>query len=298
VPSYEILGELGRGGMGVVYQARQIKAGRLVALKMVLAGNFADPSQMARFRTEAEAGARLSHPNIVQVFEVGECQGRPFFSMEFCTGSLAGKLATAPLEPAEAAKLVQSLATAVEAAHQANIIHRDLKPTNILLAADGTPKISDFGLARLLDEVGHTQTGAVLGTPPYMAPEQARGSNREVGPATDVYALGAILYECLAGRPPFKAATTADTLLQVVMDEPVSPRQLQPRVPCDLETICLKCLEKEPARRYTSCQKLSEELRRWLQGEPIHARPFSVVERVYRWGRRNPVVAGLVSAVM
>jgi tRNA A-37 threonylcarbamoyl transferase component Bud32 len=295
-PGYEILGELGRGGMGVVYKARQVKANRLVALKMILAGGHADAEELRRFRTEGEAVARLQHPGIVGLFEVGEHEGRAFFSLEYCHGgSLDRQLGGTPLPPLRAAALVQHVALAVHAAHQARVVHRDLKPANVLLAADGTPKITDFGLARKLDEQGQTQTGTVMGTPSYMAPEQAQGK-KEVGPAADVYALGAILYECLTGRPPFKAATTLDTLHLVIHQDPVTVRRLNARTPADLETIALKCLQKQPQKRYASAAALAEDLRRYLEGEPIVARPVGVAERAWRWCRRNPaalVLAGL-----
>ncbi len=254
-PGYEILSELGRGGMGVVYKARQIALNREVALKMILSGAHAGEEEMARFQTEAEAIARLRHPGIVQIHEIGADEGRPFFSLEFCAGgSLERKLAGKPLPPREAADLVEQLARAMHAAHQAEVIHRDLKPANVLLAADGTPKITDFGLAKKLDEAGQTHTGSVMGTPSYMAPEQAEGK-KDIRPAADIYALGAILYKCLTGRPPFKAETTFDTILQVVSDEPIPPRQLNARVPRDLQTICLKCLHKEPRKRYPSARR-------------------------------------------
>jgi WD40 repeat protein/tRNA A-37 threonylcarbamoyl transferase component Bud32 len=298
VAGYEMLGVLGQGGMGIVYQARQVKADRLVALKRIRSGAQADEADLARFRTEVEASARLQHPNIVQIYEVGEHEGLPFFSMEFCTGgSLEKKLNGTPLPAEEAARLLETLARAMQTAHQKEVIHRDLKPANVLLADDGTPKITDFGLARKLDEVGQTQTGAIMGTPSYMAPEQARGQTEQIGPAADVYALGAILYECLTGRPPFKAATTVDTLLQVLHDEPVPPSRLQPKVPRDLETICLKCLQKEPAKRYAGAGGLAEDVRRYRKGEPIAARPVGQVERSWRWCRRNPAVAGLLTTV-
>jgi len=297
VPGYEILEELGRGGMGVVYKARQKTLQRLVALKMIRGGASAGPEDLQRFRTEAEAVARLQHPNIVQIFEVDEHEGRPFFSLEFCPGgSLDRKLAGSPLPPEEAARLVETLAGAMQAAHQVNVIHRDLKPANVLLAADGTPKIADFGLAKKMDEACQTQTGMVMGTPSYMAPEQAEGK-KAVGPAADVYALGAILYECLTGRPPFKAATLYDTMMQVMRQEPVPPRQLNAKVPLDLETICLKCLEKDPGRRYGSAQDLAEDLQRFWARKPIQARPAGALERAWRWCRRNPGVAVLVVAV-
>jgi tetratricopeptide (TPR) repeat protein/predicted Ser/Thr protein kinase len=297
VPGYEVLGELGRGGMGVVYRARQTTLGRVVALKMILAGAHAGPDELARFRTEAEAIARLQHPGIVQIYEVGEHEGLPYFSLEFCPGgSLEKKLNGTPLPAAEAAALVQALARAVLAAHAKGVVHRDLKPANVLLAEDSTPKITDFGLAKKLDEAGHTASGAVLGTPSYMAPEQAGGRGKAVGPAADVYALGALLYECLTGRPPFKAATPLDTLLQVVSEEPVPPRLLQPQVPRDLETICLKCLHKDPERRYAGADSLAADLGRFRDGRPILARRIGPLGRLGRWVRRNPVVAGLTAA--
>jgi WD40 repeat protein len=306
VPGYEILGELGRGGMGVVYKARQVGLGRLVALKMILAGGHAGTGDLNRFRTEAQAIARLQHPNIVAVHEVGEHDGKPFFSLEFCTGgSLDRKLAGSPLKPAEAARLTELLARAMQAAHQANIIHRDLKPANVLLTEDGTPKITDFGLAKKLDgepgafssATGVTQTGAVMGTPSYMAPEQAEGK-KDIGPPADIYALGAILYELLTGRPPFKAATILDTLMQVAADEPVAPRRLNAKVPADLETISLKCLHKDPKRRYGSAEELAEDVGRWQRGEPIRARPVGSLERVAKWARRRPAVAGLLLVIV
>jgi tRNA A-37 threonylcarbamoyl transferase component Bud32 len=299
IPGHEIHDELGRGGMGVVYKARHLKLGRLVALKMILAGAHAGPADLARFRTEAEAVARLQHPNIVQVFEVGEHGGLPYFSLEFCGGgSLEKKLAGTPLPAREAAALLEVLARAVQAAHDKGVIHRDLKPANVLLADDGTPKITDFGLAKKLDEAGQTASGAIMGTPSYMAPEQAGGKSLEIGPPADLYALGAILYECLTGRPPFKAATALDTMLQVVSDDPVPPTQLQSQTPRDLETICLKCLAKEPRRRYHSATELADDLRRFLAGEPIVARPVGRFERGAKWVRRNPVVAALLVAVL
>jgi serine/threonine protein kinase len=297
-PGYEIVGELGRGAMGVVYQARQVGLNRPVALKMVLAGRHASERDLARFRSEAEAVARVQHPNIVQVHEIGEHQGIPFFSLEYCPGgNLDRKLSGQPLAPPEATRLVEALARAVQAAHDQAVIHRDLKPSNVLLAADGTPKVSDFGLAKRLNESGQTASGAILGTPSYMAPEQALGQNAAVGPAADVYALGAILYECLTGRPPFRAATTMDTLAQVVRQEPVSLRHLNAGVPRDLETVCLRCLQKEPARRYESARALAEDLERYRKGEPVRARPVGALERGRRWCRRNPVVAGSLLAV-
>jgi WD40 repeat protein/tRNA A-37 threonylcarbamoyl transferase component Bud32 len=299
IPGYEILGELGRGGMGVVYKARHLKLDRLVALKMILAGSHAGTADLARFQTEAHTIARLQHPSIVQVYEVGEHEGKPFLALEFCGGgSLAQKLNGTPLPPREAAALVETLARAMQAAHGKGIVHRDLKPANVLLADDGTPKITDFGLAKKLDEAGQTQSGAVLGTPSYMAPEQAGGKSREIGPLADVYALGAILYECLTGRPPFKAATALDTMMQVVSDEPVPPTQLQSQTPRDLETICLKCLAKELRKRYDSAKELADDLRRFLAGEPIVARPVGRLERGVKWVKRQPALAAMVAATV
>ncbi len=296
---YEVLGELGRGGMGVVYKARQPGLKRLVALKMILAGGHAGAGERGRFRGEAEAVARLQHPNIVQVYEVGERDGCPFLSLEYVDGgSLAARLDGTPQRPQAAARTVETLARAIHYAHQRGIVHRDLKPANILLTADGAPKISDFGLAKQLDTgSGQTQSGAVLGTPSYMAPEQAEGRLKEVGPASDVYALGAVLYELLTGRPPFKGATVIDTLQQVRAQEAVPPRRLQPGVPRDLETVCLKCLRKEPEKRYASAEALADDLSRFLEDKPVVARPAGAAERAWRWCRRNPAPAGLAAAV-
>src|SRR5262249_4474504 len=246
VPGYEVEAVLGHGGMGVVYRAGQGALDRPVAVKMLLAGPFAGPQELERFRQETAALACLRHPNIVQVFDAGDVEGRPYFTMELVEGgSLAQKLSGTPQPARQAATLVATLAEAVEVAHRGGIVHRDLKPANVLLSADGTPKVSDFGLARRLDgEGGLTRTGLALGTPSYMAPEQARGQAGAVGPAVDVSALGAVLYEVLTGRPPFRAETAAETLRQVLDQEPVPPSRLNARVPRDLETICLKCLHK------------------------------------------------------
>ncbi|HMF16932.1 MAG TPA: tetratricopeptide repeat protein [Gemmataceae bacterium] len=299
VPGYEIVGELGRGGMGVVYKARQIGLNRWVALKMVLAAAHASQHQLDRFLTEAKAVAGLQHPNIVQIYENGEHDGLPFFSLEFVGGgSLDAKVHRKPQPPREAAHTVETLAEAMHYAHEHGVIHRDLKPANILLTVDGIPKITDFGLAkRLAEDTGQTKSGTLMGTPNYMAPEQARGEVQDVGPLADVYTLGAILYELLTGRPPFQGATVLETVKQVTNDEPLSPTRLQPHVPRDLETICLKCLQKDMGKRYGSARLLADDLRRFLSDEPILARPVSNWERLARWCRRNPRVATLSACV-
>jgi WD40 repeat protein len=304
LPGYEILRELGRGGMGVVYKARQIRLNRTVALKMILAGAYAGPEQLARFRREAEAVAHLQHPHIVQIYEISAEDANPYFALELIDGgSLAQKLDGMPQPSREAATLVEMLARAVHAAHQRGIVHRDLKPANILLTGDGVPKIADFGIAKRLDTgLGPTRSGDIIGTPSYMAPEQAAGKVKEVGPATDVYALGAILYEMLVGRPPFRAETPLETIHQVLTEEPISLTRILSKVPRDLQTICLKCLQKEPRRRYASAEALAEDLHRFLAREPILARPVGIAERAWRWCRRNPSLAAActlaVGAVM
>jgi WD40 repeat protein/tRNA A-37 threonylcarbamoyl transferase component Bud32 len=317
VPGYEVEGELGRGGMGVVYKARQVGLHRTVALKMILSGGLAGATDRARFHAEAEAVARLHHANIVQIYEVGEAEGCPFFSLEYVDGgSLDRKLRGAPQPPRTAAYLVRTLAHAVHYAHQHGIVHRDLKPVNILLAsaaeggaadsvhaegplaarAYGVPKIADFGLAKdLTENLMQTQSGSILGTPSYMAPEQAEGHVHAIGAWTDVYALGAILYEMLTGKPPFRGASTLETLAQVVQQEPVKPTHLQPKVDRDLETVCLKCLQKEPKKRYATAQELADDLDRFLDGQPIQARPAGRVERAWKWARRRPAAAALAA---
>jgi tetratricopeptide (TPR) repeat protein len=300
IPGYEVLKNLGRGGMGVVYWAWQSPLNRPVALKMLLAGDQASPKELCRFRTEAEAIARLQHANFVQIYEVGRWNGRPYLSMEYVDdGSLARRLVGNPQPVRRAAELVEVLARAMHHAHQRGIVHRDLTPANILFTADGVPKITDFGLAKLLDGAGPTLTssGTTVGTPSYMAPEQAAGHSKEVGPATDVYALGAILYELLTGRPPFKAEIPLETMRQVQMEEPIPPNRLQPKLPRDLTTICLKCLQKEPAKRYLSAEALAEDLRRYLAGEPIRARPVGAAGKVARWCRRKPAIASLAAGL-
>jgi eukaryotic-like serine/threonine-protein kinase len=295
IPGYEIQCRLGKGGMGVVYKAWEIALKRPVALKMILGSYHAQSDDLVRFTREAEAMARLHHPNIVQVYRVGAQDGVPFFAMEYIDGSsLDQRLNGTPLAGNAAARLVEALAQAAHYAHEHGIIHRDLKPANVLLGEDGSVKLTDFGLAKDLgDAAGPTQSGAVMGTPSYMAPEQAQGKIRDICPATDVYALGAILYETVTGRPPFKAATIAETLLQVLTNDPVPPRRLQPGIPRDLETISLKCLEKNPGRRYASAAALAADLARFLRREPIRARPASPVERAWKWARRRPAVAAL-----
>jgi eukaryotic-like serine/threonine-protein kinase len=300
IPGYEIFGELGRGGMGVVYKARQLRLNRIVALKMVLAGDHASPEASVRFLAEAESIARLHHPNIVQIFAFGDCDGRPYFEMEYVAGgSLADRLDGIPWPARDAARMVETLARAIHEAHRLGIVHRDLKPANILLSADGTPKIADFGLAKWLDvEAGLTKTQLIVGSPSYMAPEQAKPGSTAIGPAADIYSLGAILYELLTGRPPFRAATVLETLEQVRSVEPIAPTRLRPRLPRDLVTICLKCLEKGPAGRYASAAELAEDLRRFEAGETIRARPVGGHERLWRWCRREPAVASLALALL
>jgi serine/threonine-protein kinase len=317
IPGYEIECELGHGGMGVVYKAVQLSLKRTVALKMILSGTRVGPAALTRFQTEAESAARLQHPNIVQVYEVGVHEGRPYIALEFVPGgSLAEQLYRTLPSARQAAALVETLARALHHAHQQGIVHRDLKPANILLASVvrgpssvakdgdragngprttdyGQPKVTDFGLAKRLDGGGDgvTKSGDVLGTPNYMAPEQAGGRTSEAGPACDVYALGAILYECLTGQPPFQGATTVEVLRNVVYLEPSPPRDLRPRVPRDLQTICLTCLRKQPAERYATAEALADDLRAFLTGEPIKARPAQAWERLRGWARRRPAVA-------
>jgi uncharacterized protein (DUF2267 family) len=333
VQGYDIECELARGGMGVVYRARQLPLNRVVALKMILSGVYASPEERLRFLSEAKVIAAISHPGIVQLHDFGTHGGTPYFAMEYCHGgTLARRLDGKPLPPRESARLVEQIVRAVQAAHEKGIIHRDLKPSNVLLshpspqppprsgegekAAAGSPlsasgrgaggeglrsaipKITDFGLARnMFGGSGLTRTGMPLGTPSYMAPEQAMG-DKHIGPAADIYSLGAILYECLTGRPPFNAATAMETLEQVCSQEPVTPRSLQPSVPRDLETICSKALQKEPGKRYLGAAELAEDLRRWQAGEPIHARPVGPFGRAVKWVRRRPLLAGMATAMM
>lgn len=296
---YELLGEIARGGMGVVYRARQTKLNRIVALKMIIGAEYAGHEDVARFRTEAEAAAQLDHPNIVPVHEVGEQDGLHFFSMGLVEGNgLDARLKDGPLPPREAAELTREIAVAIQYAHDKGIVHRDLKPANVLIDAGGKPRITDFGLAKNIGgDSGMTATGQVMGTPSYMPPEQAAGKTDDVGPSADVYSLGALLYALLTGRPPFQAANVMETLKQVCEQDPVSPRELNPAVDRDLETICLKCLEKHAAKRYASAGAFAEDIARYLDGKPILARPIGRPARAWRWCKRNPLqatVAGLI----
>ncbi len=291
---------LGRGGMGLVFKARHLRLNRLVALKMLITGAYSGPHEQARFQREAESAASLHHANIVQIHDVGDHQGWPYFTMELLEGgSLSQALAGTPQPAHQAATLVATLAEAVHMAHQGGIIHRDLKPANILLTAEGRPKVADFGLARHFDgEPAVTLSGTRLGTPSYMAPEQVIGKAGTIGPAADIYALGVLLYEVLTGRPPFRGETAAETERQVLNHEPVSPARLNPKVPRDLETICLKCLSKEPQRRYSSAAALADDLTRFKEGRPIQARPLGWGGRLWRWGLRKPATAGLLAALL
>jgi len=289
---YELLGELGRGGMGVVHKARHRGLNRLVALKMIR-GAYADEIQIARFKIEAEAVAALRHPNILQIYDIGESAGSPYVALELLEGgSLADRLRGTALPPKKAAEWMVPLVLAMDAAHRAGIVHRDLKSANILFTADGVPKITDFGLAKRLEaDEGQTHTGQIMGTPSYMAPEQARGDTKSAGPPADIYSLGAMLYEMLTGRPPFKGISAIETVKQVIEEEPVSPSRVQFRVPRDLETICMKCLQKEPKKRYATAKDLADDLSRYLSGEPILARRTPPIERAYKWIKRHPTAA-------
>ncbi len=292
--------EIARGGMGVVYKACQVSLNRIVALKMILAGDFSSPAMVQRFQTEAEAAARLEHPNIVPIYEIGMHEGQHYFSMRFVEGgTLRQSLAREKFSPRRAAELMAKVARAVHHAHQRGILHRDLKPGNILLDAAGEPHVADFGLAKLLErDSALTQSATVLGTPSYMAPEQAAGQTKQLSTAADVHSLGAVLYELLTGRAPFRGPTPAETMRQVMEVDPERPRHLNSAVDRDLETICLKCLEKDPQRRYGSAERLAEDLGRWLRGEPVLARPSSRWEVARKWARRKPAIAALAAGVV
>ncbi len=293
---YELLEEIARGGMGVVWKARQSTLKRDVALKMIRAGALATAEEVARFHREAEAAANLQHPNIVAIHEVGEHDGQHYFSMDLVIGrNLAATVAEGPLAPQRAARYVKIIAEAIHFAHQRGTLHRDLKPQNVLIDAADQPRITDFGLAKIMtDDSRLTQSGIVMGSPSYMPPEQAAGRPGDIGPASDVYSLGAMLYELLTGRPPFRGATAMATLHDVLESEPAAPRKLKTDIPPALETICLKCLEKSPSARYPTARALAEELDRFLNGEPIQARPASVVRKAVSWARRHP---GALSAL-
>ena len=297
IPGYEVLREIGRGGMGVVYKARDLRLNRIVALKMILSGPYSSADQQARFRTETQAVAQLQHPNIVQIYEVGSFDGAPYCAFEFMEGGgLARKVNRNPQPAHEAANLVETLARAIHSAHLRGIVHRDLKPDNILLTGDGTAKISDFGLAKRLEtESGNTQTGSILGTPSYMAPEQAEGKAKEVGPPADIWSLGAILYYLLTGQPPFQGATMFDTLEHVRSRDPIAPSRSRPELSHDLETICLKCLEKDPRNRFASAEALADDLHRFRNNEPIRARPISKLESILRYINRRPTTTALLA---
>jgi serine/threonine-protein kinase len=286
--------------MGVVYRAREILLNRPCVLKMILSGAHAGPEDLVRFLAEAEAVAQLQHPNIVQIHHIGQADGLPFFELEYVDGgSLDTRLDGTPWKPRQGAALVLSLARGVADAHRHGIVHRDLKPANILMTTDGVPKIADLGLAKSLSkDTGLTRTDSIMGSPGYMAPEQAEGKTKQVGPLADVYALGAILYELLTGRPPFRGPTVLGTLEQVRSTEPVPPSRLVPGLPPDIETIALKSLQKEPAKRYDSAAALADDLQRFHAGEPITARPVPAWERAIKWARRRPAIAALVAALL
>lgn len=298
--AYELLHEIGRGGMGVVYLARQAGLERYVAVKMILSSHLASEEQVRRFRAEAKAAATFAHPNVVSIFDVGEVAGQHYFAMQFIDGqSLAQRIAAGPVDPDEAARIVAVVARAVHHLHSHQIVHRDLKPGNVLLDRDGEPYVTDFGLAKVLaSDSQHTATGIITGTPAYMSPEQAAGQQESVGPTSDVYSLGVILYELLTGRPPFREDNPLDTLVQVIEREPPLPRRLNPKIPVELELICLKCLEKQPQDRYASAADLADDLERYGRGEMVEAEPPSVRLRLWRWARREPALASRLGAML
>ena len=297
--AYELLAEVGRGGMGVVYRARQKGLERTVAVKMILASFLASPEHVRRFQVEARAAAGLRHPHIVQIYEVGQVHGQHFFAMQYIEGgSLAQRIARGPLDPHAAVRLMAHVARAVAHLHQQGIVHRDLKPSNILVDEAETPYVTDFGLAKVFAPGSEmTATGVIAGTPSYMAPEQAAGRGAEVGPASDIYSLGAILYESLTGRPVFREETALDTLLAVMTGEPIPPRELNPRIPRPVQIICMKCLARRPGDRYASAAALADDLECFLKGEAIQARPPSFTQRLWIWTRRQPALATRLTAL-
>lgn len=296
---YELIREIGRGGMGVVYEARQKGLDRSVAVKMILAGHLASPELVRRFQTEAKAAARLHHSNIVPIHDVGQIEGQDFFAMEYIDGqSLAERIARGPIDASAAVRWVAAVARAVAHLHQLGVIHRDLKPSNILLDSEDHPYVTDFGLAKVFSAGSDmTATGIIAGTPSYMAPEQASGKHADVGPTTDVYSLGAILYELLTGVPPFRAETPLDTLMEVLSVDPPMPRTLNPRIPRGLELICQKCLAKDPAERYPSAAALADELDRFARGEVLQVRPPTMVQQFWSWTRREPALASRLGSL-
>jgi serine/threonine protein kinase len=297
IAGYSVFGEIGRGGMAVIYRAQQHHLDRPVALKVLRRD--ASPDLRDRFRAETEALGRLRHANIAQVYNAGEVGSRPYLAIEFLDGgTLVDRLGRGPLSPTAAAAIVEALARAAQHAHENGVVHRDLKPANVLFAADGTPKIADFGLARQSVAGLGTRTGDLLGTPSYMAPEQAAGRSHQSGPAGDIYGLGAVLYESLTGRPPFRGESLVETIEQVQLQPVAPPRQIIPSVPADLEAICLKCLEKDPSARYVTAGQLADDLRRFLEGRPVGARPVGVVDRLRRWCFRNPLAATLLGVLL
>src|SRR5262245_17118725 len=298
--SYDLLEKIAQGGMGVVYKARHTGLDRIVALKMIRSGVLATPRDVERFQREARSAAKLHHPNVVTIHDIGEQDGQHYYTMDYVPGeNLAERARTRPFSPRQAAEITADMAAAIHYAHQQGVLHRDIKPANVILTPDQQPRVLDFGLALILtDDSNLTQTGTPVGSPSYMPPEQAAGQTRRIDARSDVYSLGAMLYELLTGHAPFRAASTMETLRLVIENEVVPPRRLNPALPADLETICLKCLEKDPDRRYQTAQELGEELGRFIRDEPILARPVSQGEKVWRWCRRKPLVASLSATTL